>query len=329
MPLTNIVLPLFSFGALQGFLLTIMLKVKYKDQQANYLVAICCLFSLLLVYYIFFWSRAKIPLYLVWAQHFTFLIGPLFYGIIKGLPFKAALKTKYAWHFLAFPLVVALVYLPVPRWLVFYLQPAHLVFYTCLMLVELRRRKNPCMLWLTVPMAGYAGMFVVYVLMVTSRTLTTEADYMISVAMCGFIYSLMFKSYLQPQFLHQLKSQNQLSPALVDTVIGQVHRHFQEHRPYLNGEFRLSDLAAALSIKPYQLSEIINLHYSGFQHLLAEYRIRESKELLADSEAKIIDVAYMSGFNNKVSFYKSFRKATGMTPIEWREKEKSVNIYMN
>lgn len=329
MLLTNFILLLFSFGALQGFLLAIMLKVKYKDPQVNYLIAICTLFSMLLVYYILFWSRLRIPLYLVWVQHFTFLIGPLFYGIIKGIRFNTAFRTKYAWHFLAFPLIVALVYLPVPRWLIFYLQPAHLVFYAVLAFYEFRKRKNPHLVWLTIPMAGYAGMFVIYVLMVTGRTLTVEADYMISVAMCGFIYSLMFKSYLHPQFLNQLKPGNQLSPALVDTVIGQIHCHFQNNKPYLNGEFRLADLATALSIKPYQLSEIINLHYDGFQHLLAEYRIRESKGLLNDPDVKIIEVAFMSGFNNKVTFYKSFRKATGMTPIEWREKEKTVNISMN
>lgn len=326
---TNFILLLFSFGALQGFFLAIMLKVKYKGQQVNYLVAICSLFSLLMVYYIFFWSKVRIPMYLVWVQHFTFLIGPLFYGIIKGNSFNAAFKTKYAWHFLAFPLIVGLVYLPIPRWIIFYLQPAHLVLYAVLAFYEFRKQKNPHLAWFTIPMAGYAGMFVIYVLMVTSRALTVEADYMISVAMCGFIYSLMFKSYLQPQFLNQLKPGNQLSPALVETVMAQIYRHFENNKPYLNGDFRLSDLASVLSIKPYQLSEIVNLHYDGFQHLLAEYRIRESKKLLSDPEAKVIEVAFMSGFNNKVTFYKSFRKATGMTPVEWREKEKTVNISMN
>ena len=326
---TNFILLLFSFGALQGFLLAILLKVKYKDQQVNYLVAICSLFSLLMVYYIFFWSKVRIPLQLVWVQHFTFLIGPLFYGIIKGIPFNAAFRTKYAWHFLAFPVIAALVYLPVPRWLIFYLQPAHLVYYAAIAFYEFRKQKNPRLAWLTIPMAGYAGMFSLYVLMVTSRTLTVEADYMISAVMCGFIYSLMFKSYLQPQFLNQLKPGNQLSPALVETVMAQIHQHFEINKPYLNGDFRLSDLASALGIKPYQLSEIVNLRYDGFQHLLAEYRIRESKGLLNDPDVKIIEVAFMSGFNNKVTFYKSFRKATGMTPIEWREKEKTVNISMN
>ena len=329
MVFTNLILLLFSFGALQGFLLAILLKVKYKDQQVNYLVAICSLFSLLMVYYILFWSKVRIPLQLVWVQHFTFVIGPLFYGIMKSIPFNAAFNTRYAWHFLAFPLIAAMVYLPIPRWLIFYLQPAHMVFYAVLAFYEFRKRKNPHLAWLTVPMAGYAGMFVIYALMVTSRTLTVEADYMISVAMCGFIYSLMFKSFLQPQFLSQLKPGSQLSPALVETMMTQIHRHFENKKPYLSGDFRLSDLASALGIKPYQLSEIVNLHYDGFQQLLAEYRIRESKGLLNDPDIKIIEVAFMSGFNNKVTFYKSFRKATGMTPIEWREKEKTVNIYMN
>lgn len=323
------ILLIISFGALQGILLAILLRIKYKNRSADYLAVICFLFSVLMAYYVVFWNRIGIPAYLWWVQYLTFMIGPLFYGLIRDEPFQRLFKSRFAFHYMAFPAAIAILYLSLPRYLLFLCQPLHLVVYLLLCFLQFKNRRISQHIWLLISLAGYAAMFCIYTLLVARGILSVEADYMISVAMGGFIYSLMFKSYVDPQFVARLKAENPLSPLLVETVMRQVRLLFENRKPYLSGEYRLSDLASDLAVKPYQLSEIINRHYNGFQHLLNEYRIRESKELLSTAPIKIVDIAFMSGFNNKVSFYKSFRKMTGMTPIEWRKKNKEVKIYMN
>lgn len=328
MPFQDLVLLIFSFTALQGFLLSALLKVKYREQEANYLAAICAVFSAMMVFYVAFWSQAKIPQYLVWIQYMTFLAGPLFYMLSAGIPFAAAFKGRSLLHFSVFPLVIALAYSRVQPIFILLAQPLHLVVYAVLTALVCRNRKMQAV-WPALSLGGYAALFCLYTVMVLSQTLTREFDYLISAAMCVFIYSLMIASYLKPRLFEQLKATYGLSPAFSEAVMSRVLDHFEQSKPYLNGEYRLSDLSSQLAVKPYQLSEVINRHYNGFQQLLTDYRIEESKKLLTSTSTPIIDVAFMSGFNNKVSFYKSFRKITGMTPAEWRDKAKAVNIYMN
>jgi AraC-like DNA-binding protein len=52
-----------------------------------------------------------------------------------------------------------------------------------------------------------------------------------------------------------------------------------------------------------------------------QLRVEEAKALLAEttrSDLHVIEVAYAVGFNNKMSFNAAFKKATGMTPTEYR-----------
>jgi AraC-like DNA-binding protein len=47
-------------------------------------------------------------------------------------------------------------------------------------------------------------------------------------------------------------------------------------------------------------------------------RINAAKELLTDTSAKIIDIAYHVGFDNLTHFHRQFKKQTGCTPNEYR-----------
>ena len=54
-------------------------------------------------------------------------------------------------------------------------------------------------------------------------------------------------------------------------------------------------------------------------------RINAAKDLLADTGAKIIDVAYHVGFDNLTHFHRQFKKLTGCTPNEYRTIIKKDN----
>jgi len=43
-------------------------------------------------------------------------------------------------------------------------------------------------------------------------------------------------------------------------------------------------------------------------------------------DSKIIAIAFDSGFNNRTSFHLAFKKVTGLTPKEYREKQSKVEI---
>ena len=96
----------------------------------------------------------------------------------------------------------------------------------------------------------------------------------------------------------------------------------EREKPYLNSELRLDGIAELLDVSRHHASQIINQHFSvHFFDFVNEYRIREAEKMLRDpkSSLTITDVAFQSGFNNRISFYKAFKKVLGVTPTEYRE----------
>ena len=96
-----------------------------------------------------------------------------------------------------------------------------------------------------------------------------------------------------------------------------------KEKPYRDPEIRLDGLAKMLDISRHHTSQIINEHFSmSFFDFINSYRIREAEQLLISekSSLSITDIAYKSGFNNRVSFYKAFKKIEGTTPSKYREQ---------
>lgn len=92
---------------------------------------------------------------------------------------------------------------------------------------------------------------------------------------------------------------------------------------YLDNELTLMDLAEALRISRHHTSQIINVCFnSSFYEFINKYRIEVAEKLLIneDSNLNITDIAYKSGFNNRVSFYNAFKKNLGITPTEYRNQ---------
>ena len=98
------------------------------------------------------------------------------------------------------------------------------------------------------------------------------------------------------------------------------------HKPYLNPELTLSELAESINIHPNILSYIINTTLGkNFYDFINEYRIEEFINLYQNSYDKytILALALDSGFNSKSAFNRNFKKIKGITPSEFISK---VNI---
>lgn len=66
------------------------------------------------------------------------------------------------------------------------------------------------------------------------------------------------------------------------------------------------------SIKKYKQTSYVNL--------LNQIRIENAKKLLLRTDTKTYEVAFLVGFNSSQYFSSSFKKSTGMTPKDYREK---------
>jgi len=78
---------------------------------------------------------------------------------------------------------------------------------------------------------------------------------------------------------------------------------------------------AALSVRSLQRKlALAGLTYSG---LLEQVRFNNAVKLLSSTETKIIDVAFSSGYADPAHFARAFRRISGCTPREFRERARS------
>lgn len=92
---------------------------------------------------------------------------------------------------------------------------------------------------------------------------------------------------------------------------------------YLDNTLTLSKLAQVINVDKYSVSQVINQDLNkNFYELINDYRIEEAVNIIDSNPKKqVLDLIYECGFNNKVSFYKAFKKRMHMTPKEYIEKQ--------
>ena len=113
-----------------------------------------------------------------------------------------------------------------------------------------------------------------------------------------------------------------LTEEQAQTYAQMVGDYLTKEKPYLQNDLRLKDMALALAIPPYHLSQVINTEMNtNFFDLINRHRIIEAQTLIrAKSEASLLEIAYEAGFNNKTSFVNAFKKYSGKTPSAYRQQ---------
>ena len=90
-------------------------------------------------------------------------------------------------------------------------------------------------------------------------------------------------------------------------------------KPYLNKDFRLSDMMQVIPMNRTYLSHFIQTEFDcNFYQYVTKYRIEEAKRLMrANPAMKMHDIAERSGFSSSTVFGRIFVRETGKTPTEW------------
>jgi len=125
-----------------------------------------------------------------------------------------------------------------------------------------------------------------------------------------------------------LKTQEKSSPSDRDEkdkqTIKKIEAHMVNNEPYLDANLSMDKLSNQMNIDARELSLFINhtlnKHFFDFVN---EYRVNKAKEMLRDpnhKEVTVLEILYTVGFNSKSSFNTVFKKFSGMTPTQFREK---------
>ncbi|BBI31254.1 response regulator transcription factor [Cohnella abietis] len=101
---------------------------------------------------------------------------------------------------------------------------------------------------------------------------------------------------------------------IVSVAIKYIQEHYSE-------EIRLEDISAQVFVTPNYFSRIFKEETGQhFTEWLNKYRVEKAKILLKDVSAKIYEVAERVGYNDYKYFTHIFKKATGLTPKEYRNQ---------
>ena len=99
----------------------------------------------------------------------------------------------------------------------------------------------------------------------------------------------------------------------INIIYNYSFNHFKE-------KISLEAIAKVANISPGSFCRFFKTNTrKTFGHFLQEIRIGHSCKLLIQNKLSITQVCYESGFNNMTNFYKSFKKITGSSPLEYQK----------
>jgi AraC-like DNA-binding protein len=108
-----------------------------------------------------------------------------------------------------------------------------------------------------------------------------------------------------------------------------LKRLMEEERYFLDNAVSPRTLAKKINVSGHHLSQILNEQFQKtFYDFINEQRVEFAKGLLLrDKNTPVLDIAFESGFNNKVTFYNAFKRYVGMTPTEYRKCPTLISVF--
>lgn len=94
---------------------------------------------------------------------------------------------------------------------------------------------------------------------------------------------------------------------------------------YLDPNLSLQKLSRHVGALPNQVSQTLNEQIgASFFDYIAQHRIEAAKPMILDAKASSLAVSLDVGFNSRSTFYKAFKRETGMTPKAFRDAAASL-----
>lgn len=120
--------------------------------------------------------------------------------------------------------------------------------------------------------------------------------------------------------LHEQLANEQLAELERHDLVTEVRRAIGEMLE--SGDTSLEAVAGRLGLPPRRLRSQLAEANTSFNQILADYRSRLSRRLLAKTDEPIEQIVYLTGFSEPSTFYRAFKRWTSETPVEYRKRKR-------
>lgn len=339
-----------SFGALQGFIIGVFLLTKsFKSKQEKFYLGLILIgFAAILGRVIVISLYKNQSLFFI-NLNFILLISPAFYLYSKECyRARKGILNFNAKHFLPFLIVnlgyilfyftlkdsvnykaylfniikinesFSIIYFAVYLYLTYIVIKQHKSYYSKVI--------NKLLNQLVYVFFGFFIIWLVYVLaewIYFHYNMELTFYYPIMLLLAVILY------YISLQFLFNIKEISKRKSFVLEEkeskhLLNKLTLFMSEEKPFLYGDLSLITLADSLDVNPKVLSFVINEHIDkNFNDYINDWRIEEVKKRLHDkayNHFKMLSIAFDCGFNSKSTFNLAFKKATGLSPSEYKKR---------
>lgn len=114
---------------------------------------------------------------------------------------------------------------------------------------------------------------------------------------------------------------NKLSDEECERLSNLLDEVMNEKKPYIHTDLKIADLAFMVGSSSHALSYLFNQYLKkSYYDYVNEYRVLEFKTIVTSEDCSkytLEALAERCGFSSRASFFRSFKKATGITPNEY------------
>lgn len=121
--------------------------------------------------------------------------------------------------------------------------------------------------------------------------------------------------------LHEEHAEKRLTTLKREDLIERIRAVFAQRLELERCD--LEEVSKELGIAPRRLRFELARSGTSFSQVLADFRFALARKLLARTNESVEDIVYLTGFSEPSTFYRAFKRWSGMTPVQYRESRKS------
>ncbi len=344
---------LIVIGIFLSICLTVVFGIKTRQHISNLWLSLFFISSSTVFIVKFLYATGQIINHLHWFKVNipVGLLRPLliYLFVLFLLEKTQKIKLKHLSHFIPF-LAISLYLLPfyvqsatyklsvlngevvntigvLPSWYV-YFQFIYSGIYLILLFLVIRRHAPKIRLtksglnWIyIVPIIGC--FYLVFALVLRLIGITGNYNYylyeMFAILLVVLVMRLMYLQSIEKKWLQKKYVTSQLSSSDIDELYNQIISLVEKNELFKKQDLRLIDIAQRMNKPEYQISQIINARAQSFNEFVNTFRIEDAKKMLTHAYPKftIEGIAHEAGFHSRAAFYKSFKKMTNQTPVQF------------